>query len=481
MRIINNKKQKSGFMFNKKMPVTFWRRSSITLVSLFLLSSCASYHPQPLPKQVDLAKNLGVLSVKANKLMGKQMNHHEVDLTDGLDLTEVAILAVLGNPELKSKRAQIEVAGAQAFAAGLLPDPQLAVNHDKPSGNATGLVDAIGIGLSFDITRLITQQARIDAKHNAQTEINLELLWQEWQVIQQARSLAVRFQFEEQQLVLLKNMNVLYKSRYLRSKKGLAQGNVTLDVNGIDLTAVLDSLSQTSQLEQKHNQTRYQLNLLLGLQPDVVVSLAKIETNISPNRNLIKSRLQKLADIRPDLLALKAGYQSQEANVRAAIMAQFPSFSIGINQARDTGGLHTRGYTVGLNLPLFDGNRGVIAIERATREKLSREYQARLSQTKSDINRLLKLQTIVEKLRNKLNIYLPRLQVLVKRATKAYRRGDIGALTFLNMESTWVNKRLELISMQQTLWENRIALQTLLALPDNNLPLVSNSFIKNKI
>ena len=468
-------------MSNKGKSVIYLRRPTITLISLIFLSSCASYHPQPLPQQVALAKSLSALTVKANKLMGKQKNRHEVNLADGLDLTEVAILAVLGNPDLKSKRAQVKVAGAQAFAAGLLPDPQLSANNDKPVDKTSTAVNALGFGLSFDITRLITRQARIDAKQNAQTGVNLELLWQEWQVIQQARSLAVRFQFEEEQLALLQNMNVLYQSRYLRSKKGLAEGNVTLDVNGIDLTAVLDSLSQTSQLEQKHNTTRYQLNLLLGLQSDAVIPLAKIETNVPLNRNLIKSQLQKLADIRPDLLALKAGYQSQEANVRAAIMAQFPSFSIGINQARDTGGLHTRGYTIGLNLPLFDGNRGVIAIERATREKLSREYQARLSQTKSDINQLLKLQTIVEKLRNKLNIYLPRLQVLVKRATKAYRRGDIGALIFLNMESTWVNKRLELISMQQTLWENRIALQTLLALPDNNLPLVSDSSIKNKI
>lgn len=480
MQVIYNKK-KSGFMFNKRMSGTFWRGLSITLVSIVFLSSCASYHPQPLPKQVALAKNLNVLSVKANKLMGKQLKQHKINLADGLDLTEVAILAVLGNPALRSKRAQIKVAGAQAFAAGLLPDPQLSATYDKPDDKSNGAVDAMGLGLSFNLTSLITRQARIDAKYNAQTEINLQLLWQEWQVIQQARSLAVRFQLEEQRLTLLKNMNVLYKHRYQRSKKGLAQGNITLDVNGVDLTAVLDSLSQTSQLAQTHNQTRSQLNLLLGLQPDAIISLAKLTVSTGLDRQLIETQLQKLADIRPDLLALKAGYQSQEANVRAAILAQFPSFSIGISRSRDTAGQYTSGFNIGLNLPFFDGNRGNIAIERATREKLSEEYQTRIAQTHINISRLLNLQTILEQLRNNLNIYLPRLQVLVKRARKAYRRGDIGALTFLNMESTWVSKRLELISMQQTLWENRIALQTLLAIPDNNLPFVSNSLIKNKI
>jgi len=33
------------------------------------------------------------------------------------------------------------------------------------------------------------------------------------------------------------------------------------------------------------------------------------------------------------------------------------------------------------------------------------------------------------------------------------------------MESTWVNKRLEQINLSQVLWENRIGLEALLALP----------------
>ena len=61
------------------------------------------------------------------------------------------------------------------------------------------------------------------------------------------------------------------------------------------------------------------------------------------------------------------------------------------------------------------------------------------------------------------------------RARVAYDRGDIQALTFLNMESTWINKRLEQISLVQSTWENHIALEALLALPGfsantNSLP-----------
>lgn len=468
-------------MSKKTLPAASLRLPLLALGTLVLLGGCASYQARPLPEQAALETNLNTLSVKANELMGPQADTHVIDPTDGLDLTEVAILAVLGNPDLKAKRAQRHVAEAQAFAARLLPDPQLGANLDHPTGNTTGLVNAWSLGLGYDIIPLITRQARIAAKKGQKSKVRLDLLWQEWQVIQQARSLAVRFQLEQQRLALLLNMRDLYQDRYQHSAKGLNEGNVTLDINGTDLTALVDSFSQISQLQQVHNETRHSLNLLLGLQADVNISLTALPDKITfAERTTMQSRLEKLPEIRPDLLALKAGYASQEARVRAAILAQFPSFSIGISRARDTGSLYTSGFNIGLNLPLFSGNRGAIAIERATREQLALEYQARLAQTASDVNRLRDLQAIIEKQRNDLQTYLPRLQSLVERARHAYRQGDIDALTFLNMESTWVNKRLEQLSLQQTQWQNRIALQTLLALPEA-VPAagVANSTLSN--
>ncbi|MFZ0467598.1 MAG: TolC family protein, partial [Thiogranum sp.] len=170
---------------------------------------------------------------------------------------------------------------------------------------------------------------------------------------------------------------------------------------------------------------------------------------------------------------LQAGYASQEARVRGAILAQFPSLGIGVNRARDTGDVKTVGLSVTLSLPLFSGNRGNIAVERASREQLRAEYRARLAQTAVDVSRLRELQDIIRRQQDNLQTYLPRLKTLVERARKAYGQGDIGALTFLNMESTWVNKRLEQLSLAQAGWENRIALEALLALPGYPLRPVS--------
>ncbi len=430
-----------------------------------LLSGCATYRPHPLDDSPPLAAGVATLRSEAPAVSGGPAERREFNVADGLDLDEVGILAVLNNPDLKAERARLRVAGAQVFAAGLLPDPQLSAGFDKPTGSTAGLVDAWSLGLGYDLIPLITRQARIDAESEAQRQVRLDLLWQEWQVIQQARTLAVALALEAQRLALLHQMFAHYQERYAQSAAGLAKGDLTLDVNGTDLTALVDTLSQISQLEQTHNQTRHDFNLLLGLRPDAAVELTPLPSVPPLPADTLRARLATLSQRRPDLLALRAGYASQEARVRAAVLAQFPSLGISVNRARDTGDVKTTGLSVTLDLPLFGGNRGNIAIERATREQLGEAYRARIAQTETDVHRLLELQDIIRRQQAGLAIYLPRLQTLVERARTAYAQGDIGALTFLNMESTWVNKRLEQLSLVQAGWENRIALEALLALP----------------
>jgi len=429
-----------------------------------LLTGCASYQARPLPENSMLAENLQGLqySIEKQQAAGLQQQH-EINPADGLDLTETAIIAVLNNPALQAERTKQKVAGAQLFAAGLLPDPRISANLDFPIGDSSGTVNAWGLGFGYDIIPLITRQARIDARRQGQVQVNLDLLWQEWQVMQRARSLAVRSTLELKKLELLHKARALYRHRYDNSSRSLQADAVTMDVNGTDLTALLDIYSRITQLEQVHNETRHQLALLLGLAPDVNVRFTFPRKPVLLSREAAAKKLETLQQRRPDLLALQAGYQSQEAKVRAAVLSQFPSLSIGITGAKDTDSVSTTGFGISLNLPLFSGSRGAIAVERATREQLQREYQARLSRALTDVDRLLELQVIISRQQARLKKYLPRLRALVAKTREAYINSDIDALTFFNMEYTWVLKRLEEIDLEQAQWENSLALQAMLA------------------
>jgi outer membrane protein, heavy metal efflux system len=454
-------------MCDHHIGIRLWRFSVIVLGMLIMIGGCTAYHPHALPEHSSLASSVEALQLSVDTQTRPELGTHEINPADGLDLTEVAILAVLNNPELKVERTNLKVSGAQLFAAGLLPDPHMSYNLDHPTGNASGLVNGWGFGFGYDLLHLITRQADIAAERQCLCQVNLNVLWQEWQVMQQARSLSVRYQLEEQRLSLLRNMLALYDSRYRRSTQGLAEGNITLDVNGTDLTALVDTYSQISQLEQSHKETHHDLNLVLGLAADAAVPLTPLPEMKPLSPELLKPQLQSLSQRRPDFLALLAGYQSQEAKLRAAILEQFPSLSVGVNRASDTSAVYTSGLNISLELPIFSGNRGHIAVERATREQLREEYLARLAQTDLDVKELIDLQGIIARQIGILDKYLPRLKELVERARSAYGQGDIEALTFLNMESTWVNKQLERISLEQNQWENRIALETLLALPES--------------
>ncbi|HUY83988.1 MAG TPA: hypothetical protein VMU86_05405, partial [Steroidobacteraceae bacterium] len=73
------------------------------LAATLAAAGCAVYHPLPLPRGPELAARLPGATPRP------------------LDMNEVATLAVLNNPDLNTARAQLGVASAQAFAAGILP------------------------------------------------------------------------------------------------------------------------------------------------------------------------------------------------------------------------------------------------------------------------------------------------------------------------------------------------------------------------
>ncbi len=444
-------------------PSTFFTACP-ALAAALLMAGCTLYHPHPLAPTAPLATTIEQLLTQDAQLVGGE-RVRAIDPRAGLDLTEIGILAVINNPDLIAARQQAHVAGAQAFAAGLLPDPQLSASADRPTGDTTGLVTAHSLGLSYDLVPLITHQANLDAARGEHDKVRLDLLWEEWQTIQHTQALAVRLAAENDQLQLLRGLRDRYDERYRHSAQALQRGDTTLDANGTDLTALVDTLSQINQLEQQHNETRHALNLALGLAPQADVELAPLPRPSQLDPAQVRAQLQRLPELRPDLRALQAGYASQEARVRGAVLAQFPAIGIGINRANDTSNVKTVGFSVSLNLPLFSGNRGNIAIERATRDQLHDAYSARLDQARSEVDQLLALQTLLDQYQHALDGRLPPLRTLAERAQRAYDQRTIDAATFFTIESTWLNKRLEQSRLQQMAWENRLALDTLLVLP----------------
>jgi len=430
------------------------------------LAGCASYHAEPLPSGPDLARS-PVLNISPGRLRIPGLRPHPFDAAQGLDVTDVVILAVVNNPQLKATRLQAGVAQAQLLQAGLLPNPQLSASFVHPTSGPPPLTNGHTFGLTQALESLVTRGAAKAGARAHEKQVNLEILWQEWQVAQQARRLFIQVRSQDRLAKILKTQVDLSSRAYRRDEQALRQGNLTLSAVSADLVSLTDADTRLRKLQRQRNQSRHRLDALLGLKPGVHPEL-RGSPDVHPfSRGQFRQALQALPRRRPDLLALQAGYHSQEQAVRKAILAQFPALSVGLSGGQDNSAVHSAGLSVTLSLPLFNHNQGKIAIQRATRAAMHQAYQARLDQAVNKAHELYQATRIMRRQLTQLEMRLPVLRQTTEAARKAFQQGNMSAGTYISLRSSLLAKRAEAVRLQASLQTSQAALETLLGMTLN--------------
>ena len=436
------------------------RRSHVAACLLtLLLTGCASYHPRPLPTAPDLT-SAPELTVPARQYWLPGLPPHPIS-AEGLDETTVLMLAVFNNPDLKAARLQSGIASAQLLQAGLLPDPQLSTGFATSALNYGG-----GLGLNEDIQALITRGAAKAAAAASSKQVDLNILWQEWQVAENARELFIQVRTNDELLTVLTASDYLLSNRYHRDEAAMQRGDQTSTTVSVDLTALSDEEASLRLLQTDINLTRHQLNELLGVQPDVHLHLIGpvAPSPIAPAQ--FQEALAALPYHRADLLALQAGYQSQEENVRRSILAQLPSMSAGVLLERDpVEGVNAFGPQVTLTLPVFNRNRGQIAIQRATRDALRQTYQAQLDAATSQADQVWNAIQILSAQLHDLDAQLPTLEKSAEAANQSVHQGNLDAGIYVTLQSNLLTKQAEAIRVRASLDRAQSALAILLGLP----------------
>jgi outer membrane protein TolC len=165
---------------------------------------------------------------------------------------------------------------------------------------------------------------------------------------------------------------------------------------------------------------------------------------------------------RPDLIALQAGYAAEDLRYRAAIRAQFPVLDIAFHRARDATDVNTVGLGVTVILPLFNGNRGAIAIEQATRQQLYVEYEQGLNAANSGIDRILAEQRINRRQLRDIDAALVELTRAAALSDAAFRERAINTLAYTSLQASLLAKRIERVNLTLMILQQRVALQTLI-------------------
>lgn len=417
----------------------------LILLPLLFLAGCETYQPVALPESSDYAASGASIPAKP------------------LSLVEVATLAVLRNPDLTASRAKSDIAQAQAFAAGLLPDPQLNASAGFPT--QSGYPTAYLLGLSEDLQALLTRPSRQAAARATADQAKLNLLWDEWQTIEKAASLAIQKSFNERKQVLLENSGNVLWTQADRSDRALAAGNSTLDAAGSDLAAALEVESQHATAAREALSSDINLKQLLNLDPAVSLQIADLPDPPEITRENVTRALQNVVKARPDLLALQAGYHSQEEAVRLSILQQFPTITFGFDRAADTDGVHTVGLSVTANLPIFGNTQAAIHVQEATRAQLRAEYQARLDATTTDAWRIWQETQLLRPQIVLLEEKLPSFRHMAEVSAQAHANGNLPPATYVLMQTSLQARESELLDLKMSLWNDTIALNTLLAVP----------------
>jgi outer membrane protein TolC len=429
-----------------------------------LISACATYRPEPLPTSADLKHDPAALTIKAERLRIPGLQPHPLDLSKGLDMTTTVMLAVLNNPALKAAHAHAHVASAELFNAGLLPDPKLDGEIGFPIGGGDNPPNSYFVGLSQELRSIFTRSTAKEAASAKVRSVNLEILWQEWQVAEKARMLFVRRQSETELRAVYAEVRDLYQRRYRRDWSAVHAGDLTISQAATDLAALNNAENRLRKLDREADGNAHELNALLGLTPDVTLRLAGNVALPVPSVSELQAAQTQLPSRRPDLLALQVGYQSQEAALHRAVLEQFPSIKVGVFGARDTDNVRTVGIGVSLNLPLFNRNRGNIAIQQATRDQLRAEYQARLDEAIGEAHRLWRATELLHNQLDATEKRLPELENLVSEGQASYTAGNLDDRSYIALRTHLLDARSEAIQLKESLGEARVALETLLGM-----------------
>jgi outer membrane protein TolC len=339
-----------------------------------------------------------------------------------------------------------------------------------PTVHGVGLTNPYLLGLSEDLQMLLTYPTRHSSARAAGDQARLNILWNEWQTIEKATTLFVQKSFADRKAARLNATANLLLAQAERSGRALSAGNSTIDVAGSDLSTALDIASQADAASRDALTDDVNLKSLLDIVPDAQITLADAGDPPAVTDADVDAQLKIVAQARPDLLALRAGYHAQEENVRTSILQQFPTFTLGGNRASDATNVKTVGLSATITLPIFGATQANIKVQRATRSQLKAEYQSRLDQTEADARRLLKEIAIVRGQIARLESKLPEFERMAAVGQKAHAAGDIAPATYVTLETSLSARESELFDLKATLWTDTITLSTLLALPITKPP-----------
>ncbi len=417
-----------------------------------LLSGCALYQNLPLPRRADLAGQVSQLRTRLPAAPGEAPRTLPID--EPLAIDDIGLLAVLNDPDLRAERGTLDAARAGLLQASLLPNPSASVSFEPLLGGAG--TSAWAASLTEDLRGVLMYHTQKKAARLQLQQVNADLLWQEWQVAQQARVLALDLYWGGLAVSLADRQLQLLDREAREVQAATRSGALDLIALAPLLAAKASAAQTAASLNLSQLQGWQQLDALLGLQPGVRFAIAPPKAAPLPAN--LESLIEQLPRRRPDLVALQLGYRSADESVRSAILGQFPALALGGAWEDDNGNVRNAGPAANFDLPIFDRNQGQVAQTRATRLQLHEQYQARLD---AAVGAAKGLVTQIQRLAGdarEAERAAAAAEAQSRSARQAYAQDMLDQRSLADFQTTALQRRIEAIALERSLGEARITL-----------------------
>lgn len=427
-------------------------------------AGCAGYERMPLAEQ-DIYREIQAIQLGALRTANSESTSTSVgpaafDASDGLSLDEAIAVALCLNPDLRAFRKERGVAEGELIAAGLLPNPELAVTwlhieHFTKSLATSGF----DVALNWAPPRpgeLGAKQARAQARID---EVKAQIVGEEWRFAALVREGYAALLAAEERLRLAESSLRLQERilQFIRDKRQLGDAS-SLDVNLVDIefTAIV---REELTVRNERDRARLELNRLLGLPPllELRLQVAGDPLAYSPFTLDLPTLERALLAHRPDLVALKQKYEQAEQSLRLAYIARWPWFRFGPAYARDEidGKAGNRwGIGLGIDLPLANLNQGEIARLEAERQKLREAFTAKLHEARGDLHEAYRnLEAQGRLIRLFEDSIRPALEENVRLTEAGFQAGELNLLQVITTQDKALKSRREGLQARFEYWK----------------------------
>lgn len=445
-------------------------RLFISHVLALTFMGCAQYQPRPLDPEIELgvvrARTVALVEVE-RAAVGTQRMLAPIDPADGLDESELASVALVGNAGLRVKRAELGQAEAALITAGLWPNPEISLSPRWGVDGTSGF--ALDADALFQLLRPGERKALQDVAQAGADAARQDLLAEEMRVVGQVRGQRLTVLWAERSVALMEEAVALReKSAELARRQRQGGEGTELDVAAMELE-LAESRRDLRKSRADLSEALIELNHLLGLPSEYTLNIAGYgrALGVSIFDDLSDAELeQRLLAGRMELGAKAAAYRQAEEELRLAVVRQYPRVSLGPSFEKDIEGAKGLGLALSLDLPVFNQNQGEIAEKLASREKIRAEYIALLARLRGEA---FSARSAVRLAKAEAEAQEREIIPLLKRNQElfegAYRAREINVITWITWQQRAVTARREHLDALVRYARAVIELETAAGLP----------------